>query len=147
MYTVKSNNSTHELLEKNDIKIELISNLIPYNTNGTSAPIDSNFMNVGEIKNKYDILFLAFYFTSDNYGENKLFGNCLYPIILFDGLPVESNYKDGVGFMTVDYIAADSVNTGNARKYSLSLLKTGSDKILTRCTSNDMGGRLYGIKL
>lgn len=146
MYTLKSNNITHELLEKNDIKIELISNLTLYNTNGTTAPIDSNFMDVGEIKNKYDILLLVLYFTSSGYGENKLYGNCLYPTILFDALPVESNYK-GVGFMTVDYISADSVNAGNAIKYSLSLLKTGPDKILARCTSSDLGGRLYGIKL
>lgn len=146
MYTVKSNNVTHELLEKNDIKIELISNLIPYNTNGTSAPIDSNFMDVGEIKNKYDILLLVLYFTNSGYGENKILGNCLYPIILFDDLPVESNYKN-VGFMSAEYIAADSMTTGSALKYSLSLLKTGPDKILTRCTSSDVGGKLYGIKL
>lgn len=146
MYILKSNNKTHELLEKNDIKIELISNLIPYNTNGTSAPIDSNFMDVNEIKNKYDILLLNLYFTDTNYGENKILGNCLYPIILFDDLPVESNYK-GIGFMSAEYISADSVNEGNARKYSVSLLKTGPDKILTRCTASDLGGSLYGIKL
>lgn len=146
MYTLKSNNITHELLEKNDIKIELISNLTPYNVNGTAAPIDSNFMDVNEIKNKYDILLLSLYFTDTGYGENKTLGSCLYPIILFDNLPVESNYK-GVGFMTADYISADSVNVGNALKYSVSLLKTGPDKILTRCTNSDVGGLLYGIKL
>lgn len=146
MYTVKSNNTKHELLEKNDIKIELISNLTPYNTNGSSAPVDSNFMDVGEVKNKYDMLFLALYFTSVGYGENKILGNCLYPTVLFDDLPVESNYQ-GAGFMSAEYIAADSVDKGSALKYSLSLLKTGPDKILTRCTSGDVGGRLYGIKL
>lgn len=146
MYILKSNNITHELLEKNDIKIELISKLIPYNTNGTSAPNDSNFMDVNEIKNKYDILLLSLYFTDSGYGENKILGNCLYPIILFDGLPVESNYK-GVGFMSAEYIAADSITEGNARKYTISLLKTGADKILARCTSSDVGGILYGIKL
>lgn len=146
MYTLKSNNITHELLEKNDIKIELISNLIPYNTNGTSAPIDSNFMDVNEIKNKYDILLLNFYFTDTGYGENKIFGNCLYPIILFDALPVESNYKS-VGFMSAEYVSADNINEGNARKYSVSLLKTGPDKMLARCTASDVGGSLYGIKL
>lgn len=146
MYTLKSNSVKHELLEKNDIKIELISNLTPYNTNGTSAPVDSNFMDVNEIKNKYDILLLNLYFTDTDYGENKILGNCIYPIRLFDGLPVESNYK-GVGFMSVDYIAADSTVEGNARKYSLSLLKTGSDKILARCTDSDVEGSLYGIKL
>ena len=146
MYTLKSNNITHELLEKNDIKIELISNLTPYNTNGTSAPVDSNFMNVNGIKNKYDILLLNLYFTDDGYGKNKILGNCIYPISLFDDLPVESNYK-GIGFMTSDYIAADSILEGNARKYSISLIKTGPDKILARCTASDVGGSLYGIKL
>lgn len=146
MYTLKSNNITHELLEKNDIKIELISILTPYNTNGTSAPVDSNFMDVNEIKNKYDILLLNIYFTDDGYGENKIIGNCIYPISLFDGLPVESNYN-GVGFMTSDYIASDSVTEGNSRKYSISLIKTGPDKILARCTADDVGGSLYGIKL
>lgn len=146
MYILKSNNNTHELLEKNDIKIELISNLIPYNVNGTSAPIDSNFMDVNVIKNKYDILLLNLCFTDSGYGINKILGNCLYPIILFDALPVESNYN-GVGFMTVDYVSADSMSEGNARKYSLSLLKTGPDKILTRCSASDVNGSLYGIKL
>lgn len=146
MYILKSNNITHNLLEKNDIKIELISKLIPYNTNDTSAPIDSNFMDVNEIKNKYDILLLNLYFSDTGYGENKILGNCLYPIILFDDLPVESNYK-GVGFMTAEYIAADSTTPGNARKYAISLLKTGPDKILIRCTSSDVLGSLYGIKL
>lgn len=146
MYNLKSNNIKHELLEKNDIKIELISNLTPYNTNGTSEPVDSNFMDVNEIKNKYDILLLNIYFTDSGYGENKILGNCLYPIILFDDLPVESNYK-GIGFMSAEYISADSVNGGNARKYSVSLLKTGSDKILTRCSASDVKGTLYGIKL
>ena len=146
MYTLKSNNITHELLEKNDIKIELISNLTPYNTNGTSEPVDSNFMDVNEIKNKYDILLLNLYFTDDGYGENKILGNCIYPISLFDDLPVESNYK-GIGFMSSDYIAADSIVEGNARKYSLSLIKTGPDKILVRCSASDVGGSLYGIKL
>lgn len=146
MYSVKSNNSTHVLLEKNDIKIELISNLTPYNTNGSSAPIDINFMDVNEIKNKYDILLLNLYFTSAGYGENKILGNCLYPIILFDDLPIESNYK-GVGFMSAEYISADSVNKNDALKYAVSLLKTGPDKILTCCTSSDTSGSLYGIKL
>lgn len=146
MYTLKSNNDTHELLEKNDIKIELISNLTPYNTNGTSAPVSSNFMDVDEIKNKYDILLLNLYFTDEGYGKNKILGNCIYPISLFDDLPVESNYKD-IGFMSVDYIAADSTTEGNARKYSVSLIKTGPDKILTRCTASDVEGSLYGIKL
>lgn len=146
MYILKSNNISHELLEKNDIKIELISNLIPYNTNGTSEPIDSNFMDVNEIKNKYDILLLNLYFTDSSYGANKILGNCLYPIILFDALPIESNYK-GIGFMTAEYIATDSVNEGNARKYTVSLLKTGPDKIIARCTSSDVRGSLYGIKL
>lgn len=146
MYTLKSNSVTHELLEKNDIKIELISNLTPYNTNGTSEPVDSNFMDVNKFKNKYDILLLNFYFTDDGYGKNKIFGNCIYPISLFDDLPVESNYK-GVGFMAANYIVADSVTEGNARKYSVSLLKTGPDKILACCTASDVGGSLYGIKL
>lgn len=146
MYTLKSNNITHELLEKNDIKIELISDLTPYNTNGTSPPVDSNFMDVNEIKNKYDILLLNFYFVDSGYGENKILGNSIYPISLFDGLPVESNYK-GIGFMSVSYISADSVTPGNARKYELSLMKTGKDKILARCTSEDVRGSLYGIKL
>lgn len=146
MYALKSNNITHNLLEKNDIKIELISILTPYNTNGTSAPVDSNFMDINEIKNKYDILLLNLHFTSTGYGENKIFGNCLYPIILFDDLPVESDYK-GIGFMSAEYISADSVAVGNARKYSVSLLKTGPDKILTRCSDSDVIGSLYGIKL
>lgn len=146
MYTLKSNNVTHELLEKNDIKIELISDLTPYNINGTSSPVDSNFMDVNEIKNKYDILLLNLYFTDSGYGKSKILGNCIYPITLFDDLPVESNYK-GVGFMTVDYIAADSVTEGNSLKYSVSLLKTGPDKILARCTASDVKGSLYGIKL
>lgn len=146
MYTLKSNNVTHELLEKNDIKIELISNLTPYNTNGTSAPVDSNFMDVNEIKNKYDILLLNLYFTDSGYGKSKILGNALYPISLFDESPVESNYK-GVGFMAVDYISADSTAEGNARKYSVSLIKTGTDKILARCTASDVEGSLYGIKL
>lgn len=146
MYTLKSNNIKHELLEKNDIKIELISNLTPYNINGTSEPIDSNFMDVKEIKNKYDILLLNFYFTDDGYGKSKILGNCLYPMILFDESPVESNYK-GVGFMSADYISTDSTIEGNSRKYSVSLLKTGPDKILARCTASDVEGSLYGIKL
>lgn len=146
MYTLKSNSVTHELLEKNDIKIELISNLTPYNTNGTSAPVDSNFIDVNEIKNKYDILLLNLYFTDNGYGENKTLGNCIYPISLFDDLPVESNYK-GIGFMSADYIAADSIKEGNARKYSVSLIKTGPDKILARCTASDVRGILHGIKL
>lgn len=146
MYILKSNNITHELLEKNDIKIELISNLTPYNTNGTSAPIDSNFMDVNEIINKYDILLLNIYFTDTGYGKNKILGSCLYPTILFDDLPAESNYKS-IGFMSSEYIATDSVEAGNALKYSVSLLKTGTDKILARCTASDVGGSLYGIKL
>lgn len=146
MYTLKSNNITHELLEKNDIKIELISNLTCYNTNGTSSPIDSNFMDVNEIKNKYDILLLNLYFTDFDYGKSKILGNCIYPISLFDDSPVESNYK-GIGFMTAEYIAADSQTEGNARKYSVSLLKTGPDKILARCSASDVVGSLYGIKL
>lgn len=146
MYTLKSNNINHELLEKNDIKIELISNLIPYNTNGTSLPVDSNFMDVNEIKNKYDILLLNIYFTDTGYGETKILGNCLYPISLFDESPVESNYK-GVGFMSLDYVSADSITEGNSRKYTVSLLKTGSDKILARCSDSSVGGSLYGIKL
>jgi hypothetical protein len=146
MYTLKSNNITHELLEKNDIKIELISELTPYNTNGESAPIDSNFMDVNEIKNKYDILLLNLYFTDSGYGKNKILGNSMYPISLFDDLPVESNYK-GVGFMSAEYISADSTTEGNARKYSVSLIKTGPDKILARCTASDVEGSLYGIKL
>lgn len=146
MYTLKSNNVTHELLEKNDIKIELISNLTPYNTNDTGAPVDSNFMDVNEIRNKYDILLLNLYFTDSGYGRNKILGNCIYPISLFDDLPVESNYK-GVGFMSADYIAADSTTEGNARKYTVSLMKTGPDKILARCSASDVEGSLYGIKL
>lgn len=146
MYTLKSNNVIHELLEKNDIKIELISNLTPYNTNGTAAPVESNFMDVNEIKNKYDILLLVLYFTDPGYGKSKILGNSLYPVSLFDDSPVESNYKD-VGFMSADYISADSKTEGNARKYSVSLLKTGTDKILARCTDNDVTGSLYGIKL
>lgn len=146
MYTLKSNSATHELLEKNDIKIELISNLTPYNTSGTSEPVGSNFMDVNEIKNKYDILLLNLYFTDDGYGENKILGNCIYPISLFDDLPVESNYK-GVEFMSAEYISADSTTEGNARKYAVSLLKTGPNKILARCSASDVGGSLYGIKL
>lgn len=146
MYTLKSNNVTHELLEKNDIKIELISNLTPYNTNGTSGLVDSNFMDVNEIKNKYDILLLNLYFTNDGYGKSKILGNCIYPISLFDDLPVESYYK-GIGFMSAEYISADSITEGNARKYTVSLIKTGPDKILARCTDSDVGGSLYGIKL
>lgn len=146
MYTLKSNNVTHELLEKNDIKIELISNLTPYNTNGTSSPVDSNFMDVNEIKNKYDILVLNLYFTDSGYGKSKILGNCIYPISLFDDLPVESNYK-GVGFMSADYVSADSTTEGTSRKYSISLIKTGSNKILARCTASDVEGSLYGIKL
>lgn len=146
MYTLKSNNVTHELLEKNDIKIELISNLTPYNTNGTSEPVDSNFMDVNEIKNKYDMLLLNLYFTDDGYGKNKILGNSIYPISLFDDLPVESNYK-GIGFIEVDYIATDSTTEGNSRKYSISLMKTGPNKILARCTASDVEGSLYGIKL
>lgn len=146
MYTLKSNDITHELLEKNDIKIELISDLTPYNTNGTSSPIDSNFMDVNAIKNKYDILLLNLYFTDDGYGRNKIFGNCIYPISLFDDLSVESNYK-GVGFMSALYISADTITAGNAQKYEVSLLKTGPDKILARCTADDVRGSLYGIKL
>lgn len=146
MYTLKSNNITHELLEKNDIKIELISILTPYNINGTQAPVDSNFMDVNEIKNKYDILLLNLYFTDAGYGENKILGNCIYPISLFDDVPVESNYK-GIGFMTSNYIASDSVTEGNSRKYAISLVKTGPNKILARCTASDVGGSLYGIKL
>lgn len=146
MYSLKSNNVTHELLEKKDIKFELISNLTPYNINGSSSPIDSNFMDVNEIKNKYDILLLNLYFTDSDYGKSKVLGNCMYPISLFDELPVESNHK-GVGFMTVDYISADSTTEGNSRKYAISLLKTGPDKILARCTASDVEGSLYGIKL
>lgn len=146
MYTLKSNNVTHELLEKNDIKIELISNLTPYNINGTSSPIDSNFMDVNEIKNKYDILLLNLYFTDSGYGKSKILGNCIYPISLFDDLPVESNYK-GIGFMSADYISTDSITEGNSRKYSVSLIKMGPDKILACCTASDVEGSLYGIKL
>lgn len=146
MYTLKSNNIKHELLEKNDIKIELISNLTPYNTNGTAEPVDSNFMDVKEIKNKYDILLLNLYFTDSGYGVNKISANSLYLTSLFDDLPVESNYK-GIGFMSAEYVSVDSITTGNARKYTVSLMKTGPDKILARCTSSDTKGSLYGIKL
>lgn len=146
MYTLKSNNIVHALLEKNDIKIELISNLTPYNMNGATEPIDSNFMDVNEIRNKYDILLLNLYFTDTGYGKNKILGNSLYPISLFDDLPVESNYKN-VGFMSAEYISADSTTESNSRKYSISLIKTGQDKILVRCTSSDVEGSLYGIKL
>jgi hypothetical protein len=146
MYTLKSNNIMHELLEKNDIKIELISYLTPYNTNGTSSPNNSNFMDVNEIKNKYDILLLSLYFTDEGYGKSKILGSCLYPISLFDDAPVESNYKN-IGFMSAEYISADSITEGNARKYTVSLLKTGPDKILVRCTADDVKGILHGIKL
>lgn len=146
MYTLKSNNITHELLEKNDIKIELITNLTPYNTNGIAGPVDSNFMDVNEIKNKYDILLLNMYFTDTGYGTNKIISNSLYPISLFDSLPVESNYK-GIGFISAEYVSADSTTESNARKYGVSLIKTGPDKILARCSSSDVGGSLYGIKL
>lgn len=146
MYTLKSNNVTHELLEKNDVKIELISDLTPYNVNGTSAPVNSNFMDVNEIKNKYDILLLNFYFIESGYGETKVLANSIYPISLFDSSPVESNYKD-IGFMSADYISTDTTTEGNARKYSVSLLKTGTNKILARCTADDVRGSLYGIKL
>lgn len=146
MYTLKSNNITHELLEKNDIKFELISNLTPYNTNGTAAPIGSNFMDVSEIKNKYDILLLNLYFTDTGYGENKVLSSSLYPMILFDSLSIESDYK-ATGFISAEYVSADSISEGNARKYAVSLLKTGSDKILARCTSDSTSGILYGIKL
>lgn len=146
MYTLKSNNVTHELLEKNDVKFELISDLTPYNTNETSEPIDSNFMDANKFKNKYDILLLNLYFTDAGYGENKIFGSSLYPIILFDALPVETDYK-GVGFISAVSISTDSVTPGNALKYELSLLKTGSDRVLARCTANGVRGRLYGIKL
>ncbi len=146
MYTLKSNNITHELLEKNDIKIELISDLTPYNTNGTSAPTEINFMDVNEIRNKYDMLLLNLYFTDSGYGENKIVGNTFYPISLFDGLPIESDYNVA-GFMEVNYISAATNLEGNARKYSISLLKTGPDKILARCTASDIKGSLYGIKL
>lgn len=147
MYTLKSNTINHELLEKNDIKIELISDLIPYNTNGTLDPIDSNFMDVGEIKNKYDILLLSLYFTGNGYGKSKILGNCLYPTLLFDDLPVESDNKNSVGFMSAEYVSADTTTSTGARKYSVSLLKTGLDKILVRSTSDDTFGSLYGIKL
>lgn len=146
MYILKSNNITHELLEKNDIKIELISDLIPYNTNGKSTPIDSNFMDFNEIENKYDILLLTLSFSESNYTKNKILGNCLYPIILFNDLPVETDYK-GIGFMTAEYISADTTSQGNALKYSISLLKTSPDKVLVRCTASDVIGSLYGIKL
>lgn len=146
MYTLKSNNVTHELLEKNDVKIELISDLAPYNINSTSSPTDSNFMDVNEIKNKYDILLLNLYFTDSGYGKSKILGNSMYPISLFDALPAESNYK-GIAFMSAEYISADSTTEGNARKYSVSLLKMGPDKILARCTASDVEGSLYGIKL
>lgn len=146
MYTLKSNNNTHVLLEKNDIKIELISKLTLYNTNVDSAPIDSNFIDVTEIKNKYDIFLLNLYFHNTDYGENKIFANCLYPTSLFDASPVESNYKSE-GFMSAAYIASDSVTPGTALKYTVSLLKTGPNKILARCTNKDVGGSLYGIKL
>lgn len=146
MYTLKSNNVTHELLEKKDIKIELISNLTPYNINGASSPIDSNFIDANEIKNKYDILLLNLYFTGNRYGKSKILTNCIYPISLFDDLPVESDYK-GIGFMSADYISADTTTEGNSRKYSVSLIKTGTNKILARCSSSDTTGSLYGIKL
>ena len=146
MYTLKSNNIRHELLEKNDIKIELIANLTPLNVNDTSQPDDSNFTDINGIKNKYDILLLNFYFTDEGYGESKILGNCIYPIKLFDGLSVESNYKS-VGFMSVDYVSADTITPGNARKYTLSLIKMGPDKILACCTASDVAGSLYGIKL
>jgi hypothetical protein len=146
MYALKSNSITHNLLDENDVKIELISNLTPYNTNGTSAPVDSNFMDVNVIKNKYDMLILNLHFTDSGYGRNKVLGNCLYPTALFDALPVETNYN-GVGFMSAEFISADSLSGGNARKYSVSLLKTGPDKVLTRCSASDVVGSLYGIKL
>lgn len=146
MYTLKSNDVTHELLEKNDIKIELISNLTPYNTNGTTEPVDSNFMYVNEIKSKYDILLLNIYFTDSGYGKSKILGNCIYPISLFDDLPIEANYK-GIGFMSAEYISSGSITEGNSRKYSISLIKTGQDNILARCTADDVRGSLYGIKL
>lgn len=146
MYTLKSNNITHNLLEKNDIKIELITNLTPYNTNDTAGPVDSNFIDVNEIKNKYDILLLNLYFTDSGYGKSKILGNSIYPISLFDDLPVESNYK-GIGFMLAEYVSADSTTEGNARKYSISLIKMGPDKILARCSASDVEGSLYGIKL
>lgn len=146
MYTLKSNNITHVLLEKNDIKIELISDLTPYNKNGTESPVDSNFIDVNKIKNKYDILLLNLYFTDSGYGKNKILGNCIYPTSLFDGLPVEPNYK-GIGFMTAEYISSDTITEGNSRKYAVSLLKTGPDKILASCTASDVEGSLYGIKL
>lgn len=146
MYTLKSNNITHELLEKDDVKIKLISDLTPYNMNGTSEPVDSSFIDVNEIKNNYDILLLNLYFTNPGYGVNKILGNCIYPISLFNNLPVESDYK-GLGFMSADYISANSIAEGNARKYSVSLIKTGQDKILARCSDADVRGSLYGIKL
>lgn len=146
MYTLKSNNNKHVLLENNDIKIELITKLVPYNMNDTGAPDESHYIDVSPIKNKYDVLLLNLYFTDPGYGENKIMGNCLYPVTLFDGAPLSTDYHD-TGFMSVEYVSADSVTPGNALKYKISLVKTGPNRAIACCTADDICGSLYGIKL
>lgn len=149
MYSLTSNNVKHDLLEKSDVGIELISYLNPYNRLSESLPVDNNFISFGDIevfKNKYDLLMLCLYFTDAGYGPNKILATTLYPVIQFQDAPIETNYKQ-IGLLSVDYISADSKTAGTALKYEVSILKTASNKVLAQTTHNDLKGILYGIKL
>lgn len=149
MYSLTSNSIKHDLLETNDVKLEFISELTPYNINGTSTPVDNNFLDLGNIetfKNKYDLLLLCFYFIEPIYGPNKVVTSELYPFELFEGAPIETNYKTQ-GFMSAEYISADSVTRGTCLRYGLYLLKTGTNRVLVQATHDDIKGKLYGIKL
>lgn len=149
MYKLISNDVTHELLERGDLgHIKLISYLTPYNMNSAGTPTDNNFLGFGTLSEltQYDLLLLEFYFTDAGYGPNKIMASGLYPVELFEDAPIETNYK-AVGFISAEYISADSITRGNCLRYGLYLLKTGTNKMLVQATHGDIKGILYGIKL
>lgn len=149
MYKLISNSVTHELLERGDLgHIKLISYLTPYNLNSAGTPTDNNFLGFGTLSEltQYDLLLLEFYFTDAGYGPNKIIASGLYPVELFKDAPIETNYK-AQGFISAEYISADSVTRGNCLRHGLYLLKTGTSKVLAQSTADDIKGILYGIKL
>lgn len=146
MYVLISNGVQHSLLEQGDLgHIKLISYLTPYNKNSEGSPNDTNFLSFKNIE-EFDLLLLELYFTDHGYGPNKIIASGLYPVELFKDAPIETNYK-AQGFISAEYISADTVTRGDCLRYGLYLLKTGTSKVLVQSTSNDIKGILYGIKL
>lgn len=145
MLSVKSNNIIHTLVEKGDVKVELISELKPLNINKSSVLIEDNYINVSNIDSNYDMLLLVLMFTESDF-INKISGSELYPTSLFSGVE-NTTSATATPFMAASYIAVDSKVAGNALKYQVSLLKYSDTRLYCVCSHDDIKGNLYGIKL